>query len=86
MHVERKLTLSFEALLFWGYLVVSLDHDTLSEQLLLTTASTNLLKSGLGFVDKASTECAKTHLNQSSIEEDLAVNIECGNPLLQMGH
>ena len=52
----------------------------------LWTTTTDLLKSGLGFVNKASSESAKTDLNKCPVEQDLAVNIECVDGLLQMGH
>ena len=86
MHVERKLTLSLETLLLWGNLVVSLDHNTLSEELLLTTASADFLESSLCFVDQTSSECAKTNLDEGSVEENLAVYIESVDSFLQMGH
>jgi len=86
VHVERKLTLSFKALLFWRNLVVSLNHNTLGKQLLLAPTSANLLKSSLSFIDKTGPESTKADLNKSSVEEDLAVNIECVDGLLQMRH
>jgi hypothetical protein len=72
--------------LLWGDLVVSLDHNTLSKKLLLTATSANLLKSSLCFVDQTSSESAETNLDESSVEENLAVNIESVDSLLQMGH
>lgn len=86
MHVEGELTLSLEALLLGGDLVVSLDHNTLSKKLLLTATSANLLESSLCFVDQPSSEGAETNLDKGSVEENLAMNIESVDCLLQMGH
>ena len=86
MHVEWKLALPLETFLLWRNLIVALNHDTLGEKLLLTTASAYLLKSGLCFVDETSSEGAEPNLNKSSVEEDLAVNVEGVDGFLQMGH
>lgn len=86
MHVKRKLSLALEAFLLWRDLVVSLDHDTLRKQLFLSSRTTNFLKGGLGLVHKTSSESAKSNLNQCSVEEDLAVDIESVDSFLQMRH
>lgn len=82
VHVERKLALPLETLLLWRDLVVSLDHDTLSKQLLLATTTADFLKSSLSFVDKSGAESTETDLNKSPVEENLAVDIKSADGLL----
>jgi hypothetical protein len=84
--VERQLSLLLEALLLGRHLVVSLHHDTLGEQLLLTAATANLLEGVLGLVDKSLAEGTETNLDQSSVVEDLALDVEVGDVLLKMRH
>jgi len=84
--MERKLPLALQALLLRRNLVVSLDHDALCKQLLLTSTSANLLEGCLSLVDKASSESAEANLHKSSVEQNLAVDIECVDGLLQMRH
>ena len=86
MHVEWKLALSLKALLFWRDLVVSLNHNTLGKQLLLSSTSADFLEGCLCLVDKTSSESAETDLDESSVEQDLAVHVESVDCLLQMGH
>lgn len=86
VHVERQLSLLLEALLLGRHLVISLHHDTLSKQLLLTAAAADLLQSVLSLVDKTLSEGTETNLDQSSVVEDLALDIEIGDVLLQMRH
>jgi hypothetical protein len=86
VHVEWKLALSLKTLLLWGNLVVSLDHDTLSEELLLTTTAADLLESSLCFVNQTSSKGAETNLDKSSVEENLTVDVEGVDGFLQMGH
>jgi hypothetical protein len=84
--VEGQLSLLLKALLLRRHLVVSLHHDTLSEQLLLTATAANLLESVLSLVDETLAECTEANLDQSSVEEDLAQNVEVGDVLLKMRH
>ena len=86
MHVEGKLTLSLKTLLLRGNLVVSLNHDTLSKKLLLAATAADLLESSLCFVDQAGSESAEANLDKSSVEENLAVDVEGINGFLQMRH
>lgn len=86
MHVEGQLSLLLEALLLGRDLVVSLHHHTLGEQLLLSATAADLLKSVLSIIDQTLSESAKTDLNQSSVEQNLAENIEVGDRLLEMRH
>lgn len=86
MHVERQLSLLLEALLLGRHLVVSLHHDTLSEQLFLTATAANLLEGVLCLVNKTLAECAETNLDQSSVVENLALDVEVGDVLLKMRH
>ena len=86
MHVEGKLTLSLQALLFWCYLRVSLDHDTLCQEFFLPATSTNFLESVLGFIHQICSEGAKTNLNESPIEEDLSIDREIADCFLQVRH
>jgi hypothetical protein len=84
--VEGKLTLSLKTLLLRGNLVVSLDHDTLSKELLLATTTTDLLEGSLSFVDQAGSESAETNLDKGSVKENLAVDVEGIDGFLQMRH
>jgi hypothetical protein len=86
VHMERELSLTLKSLLFWRNLAVSLNHNTLSEKLLLASATTDLLKSGLGFVDKTGSKSAESDLDEGTVEEDLAVDIEGVDGFLQMRH
>lgn len=86
MHVEGQLSLLLKALLLGRHLVVSLHHDTLGEQLLLTAAAADLLQSVLGIIDKTLAESAETNLDQSSVVQDLALDVKVGDVLLQMRH
>jgi hypothetical protein len=84
--VEGQLSLLLKALLLRRHLVVSLHHDTLSEQLLLATTAADLLESVLGLVNKTLAESTKTNLHQSTVVKNLALHIEVGDVLLKMGH
>lgn len=86
MHVEGQLALLLQALLLGRDLAVSLHHDTLSEQLLLAAAAANLLQGVLSIVDEALAEGAETDLDESSVVQDLALDVEAGDSLLQVRH
>lgn len=86
MHVEGQLSLLLKTLLLRRHLVVSLHHDTLSEQLLLATTAADLLESVLGLVNETLAESTKTNLHQSTVVKNLALHIKVGNVLLKMGH
>lgn len=84
VHVEGQLALLLQALLLGRDLVVSLHHDALSEQLLLAAAAANLLQGVLSIVDKALAEGAETDLDESSVVQDLALDVEASDGLLQV--
>lgn len=84
VHVEGQLALLLQALLLGRDLAVSLHHDALSEQLLLAAAAANLLQGVLSIVDEALAEGAETDLDESSVVEDLALDIKAGDGLLQV--
>lgn len=84
VHVEGQLALLLQALLLGRDLAVSLHHDALSEQLLLAAAAANLLQGVLSIVDEALAEGAETDLDESSVVEDLALDIEASDGLLQV--
>ena len=85
VHVEGELALLLEALLLGGDLAVTLDHDTLSEKLLLTATATDLLERVLGVVDETLAESAKADLDEGAVVENLGGDIEVGDSLLKMG-
>lgn len=86
VEMEWELSLSLKALLFRRHLGVSLNHNALSEKLLLTSTATDLLKCVLGLVDKSRAESTETDLNKSPVEQNLAVDVEVADSFLQMRH
>lgn len=86
VHVEGQLALLLQALLLGRNLAVSLHHDTLSEQLLLAAAAADLLQGVLSIVDEALAEGAETDLDEGSVVQDLALDVEAGDSLLQVRH
>lgn len=84
VHMEGELALAFESFLFRCDLGVSLDHDALGEELLLSAGATNFLERGLGLVDKVCTEGAEAYLNERTVEENLRVDGKIGDGLLKM--
>lgn len=86
MHVEGQLALLLKTLLLRRDLVVALHHDTLSEEFLLATGAADLLEGILGVVDEALAERAETDLDEGTVVENLALDVEVGDVLLEMGH
>jgi hypothetical protein len=84
--VEGQLALLLKALLLRRDLVVALHHNTLSEKLLLTTTAADLLKGVLGVVDETHAEGTETDLDKGTVVENLALDVEVGDVLLEMGH
>ena len=86
MHVEWQLPLSFKTLLLWGDLGISLNLYTLSQELLQSVGSANLLEGSLSFIYQTRTESAKTDLYESPIIQYLSADISTVNVLLEMRH
>lgn len=86
MHVEWELPLPFESFLFRRDLGKSLNHDALSQKLLLPTATTDILQRILRLVDEICPEGAEADLYEGAIEKYLSINVEGGNGLLQVRH
>ena len=84
VHVEGQLSLLLKALLLGRDLVVSLHHNTLGQQLFLTAAAADFLKSVLRIVNETLSEGAEANLDQGSVEQNLTQNIEVGDRLLKM--
>jgi len=86
VHVEWKLSLTLKTLLLWGHLIVSLNHDTLSQKLLLSTTATDFLEGVLRLINETGTESTETDLDKCAVEKNLAVDVEVADGLLQMRH
>jgi len=84
--VEGKLTLSFGAFLLGSEDRVSLSLNTLSEEFLDSLSGEDLLEGRLSFADETETESAETNLNDSSVVEDLGVDVCVTDGILKMRH
>lgn len=86
VHVEGQLALLLQALLLGGYLAVSLHHNTLSQQFLLTARATDVLEGVLSIVNETLAERTQANLDKGSVVEDLRLHVEIGYGVLQVGH
>ena len=86
VHVERKLALPFSLLLFGGQDLVSLLVNALSQKLLDTLSSEDVLKRLLRLFDETASESTQTELYDGTVIENLGSNISRVNRLLEVRH
>ena len=72
--------------LLGGNLHVALDLDTLGKELLQATGAADLLHGGLGLVNEAGTEGAKSDLDKSPVVKNLRADVGNVDGLLEMRH
>lgn len=87
VHVEWKLPLPVELLLFRGKsAVLVLTLHTLCEKLLDTAGTKDLLQGSLRLADEAETKSAQTELHNHAVVQDLGCGISHLDRVLQMAH
>lgn len=84
--MERKLSLSFDFVLFWCKNGVTLSLNSLSQKFLNTLSSEDLLKCRLALPNETKSESAKSNLNHGTVVEDLSSNIGTTDRILKMRH
>ena len=86
VHVEGQLALTLKTLLLRRHGGVTLENDTLGQQLLLPSATADLRKCVLSLIDETSAESTQTDLNKRAVEEDLCADVKVGNALSKVRH
>mmetsp|Transcript_27003 Transcript_27003/g.56083 ORF Transcript_27003/g.56083 Transcript_27003/m.56083 type:complete len:275 (+) Transcript_27003:1037-1861(+) len=87
VHVVRCLSALLGPLLLRGPIIKTLGGQALSQELLQSVVSAELIKATMSLRNKTTSKCAQTHLCHSTVEKNLSWNaVGLVNAVLQMAH